>query len=341
MVELVTKEYNTDKYFMPVNQYIIETFDDKKGAIRGKNQYHINIMNRADAQVLIEMSPEYNDIYIEFDNVERDNLNISYNPKTGFNKYRIFHSDSDNVYFNVINPGHRNANYMIRHYYTEYQSEYYYSLNDHIEIDTFNLNDDNATVFLTFDNIRITDEKNIDRDESNIHFYIFGFLYNANDNSEELTNGTAILHERKALHENRTLNQYNLKNPEKIKLVFQNVSRKKDFLYDVQLQVNIKIPNNIFNEEFLAFNFPVNLSRIKFEKEEESEWWIILVSIIGGLVLIAIIFFVIKYIRLKKRNVNLQQDLKVMAFSNDVQKNVLMQEKKFANKESDYETNYI
>ena len=341
MVELVTKEYNTDKYFMPVNQYIIETFDDKNGTIRGKNQYHINIMNRENAQILIEMSPEYNDIDIEFDNIEKDHLDISINPITGFKKYRINYCSSNNVYFNVTNPGHRNANYMIRHFYTEYEKEQFYSLDDKIEKNTFNINDKIATVSLTFNNIKITYVNKTDVNRSDVHFYIFGFLYNAKDNNGELINTTAIFHERKALHENRTLTKYNPANPEKFTLVFQNVSREKDFLYDVQLQVNVKIQDNIFNEEFLAFTFKVNLSEIKFEEEEESKWWIILISVIAGILLIVIILFIIKYIRLKRSNVNLKENLKSMAFSNDVQKNVIIQEKKFAEKESDYETTFI
>ena len=269
-------------------------------------------------------------------------MNISINPITGFKKYRINHCDSDNVYFNVINPGHRNANYMIRHYYTDYELEFHYSLNDNIEIRSFIINDENATVFLTFNDIKITYANKVDVNRSDIHFYIFGYLYNANDNSEELINTTAILHERKALYENRTLNIYNFNKPEQFTLVFQNVSRKRDnFFYDIRLQVNAKIKDHLFNEEFLVFNFKVDLSKIKFEEPEKSKWWIILIGVIGGLLFLAIIFFVIKYIRLRKSNVKFKEDLKLMAFSNDIHKNVIKSEKKFAEKESDFETTFI
>ena len=43
LVEFVVKEYNEDVYFMPINQYIIETFDDYNNTIRDKNKYHIFI----------------------------------------------------------------------------------------------------------------------------------------------------------------------------------------------------------------------------------------------------------------------------------------------------------
>ena len=229
---------------------------------------------------------------------------------------------------------------MIRQYYTDYDGEYHYSLKEDVEKKTYILNDDNATVYLTFDAIRITNPKDV-VNRHDIYFNVYGILFNANENNEELINTTAMLHERKEILRNNTINTYSLNEPEKFTLVFQNVSRRKDFIYDLQLQVNVKIQDNIFNEEFLVFTFKVNLTEIKFEEPEESKWWIILISVIGGLLLIVILFLLYKYIRLRKSNVNLKEDLKSMAFSNDVQKNVLIKEKKLSQKESDYETTFI
>ena len=54
-----------------------------------------------------------------------------------------------------------------------------------------------------------------------------------------------------------------------------------------------------------------------------------------------ITFFVIKYIRLRKANINLREDLKSIAYSNEIQKNVLSKEQKTSEKESDYDSTFI
>ena len=51
---------------MPINQYIIETFDDKNNLTRAENKYQIYVSQRATSQVMIELSPEYNDIDLNF-----------------------------------------------------------------------------------------------------------------------------------------------------------------------------------------------------------------------------------------------------------------------------------
>ena len=47
---------------MPVNQYIIETFDDINETIRDKNNYQLFINQRSESQIVLEISPEYNDL---------------------------------------------------------------------------------------------------------------------------------------------------------------------------------------------------------------------------------------------------------------------------------------
>ena len=79
---------------------------------------------------------------------------------------------------------------------------------------------------------------------------------------------------------------------------------------------------------------------IKLE-EEKTYTWIIVGSVLGFLVLIVVIFFIIKYIRLHKKNKNLEEEMKSLAYSNDVQKNVLIKEKKSSQHDSDYETTFI
>ena len=96
----------------------------------------------------------------------------------------------------------------------------------------------------------------------------------------------------------------------------------------------------MFNEAFLVFTAKIDLRDITL-KEEKSYLWIILGPILGAIVLAIVIFFVIKYIRLQKANVNLQEEMKSMAYSNDVQKNVIAKTKKRTKTESDYDTTFI
>ena len=185
LVELVTKEYYQDIYCMPINQYILETFNDKNNQTRDENQYYISINMRNVSQVLIELSPEYNDIEIKFKNVS--NVSVTY--ATGFKKYRIWQSDNDNVYFNVTNPSKRDANYMIRYYYSEITLECTYIFDDNVEKKVLFPNEQYATVYLTFNSIKIK-IVNEPLDSNIISFSINGLLYKSNDNSEELFNTT-------------------------------------------------------------------------------------------------------------------------------------------------------
>ena len=77
------------------------------------------------------------------------------------------------------------------------------------------------------------------------------------------------------------------------------------------------------------------------KEEEKSYLWYILGPILGVIGLLLIAYFVFKYIRLRKANVNLQEEMKSMAYSNEIQKNVLVKEKITSQKETDYETTFI
>ena len=342
LVELVTREYHQEVYFMPINQYIIETFDDKNNFTRAENKYQIYVSQRANSQVMIELSPEYNDIELNFtsETLNSKDFNCVVNPVTGFKKYRIYKTEKDNVYFNVINPNNRKANYMIRYYYTDEEAEYSYYLNDNIIKKYIDENDENITLSLTINPIDIIYNKSRLNNTYNIYFFISGILYKKNETSEELLNTTSILNEQIPLYEDNTVNLYSYKNPENFNLTFRNIPRKDNYIYDLQIQANVFIHQNLFNEEFLIFTKKIDLTDIKKE-EEKSYLWHILGPILGVIGLLLIAYFVFKYIRLRKANVNLQEEMKSMAYSNEIQKNVLVKEKITSKKETDYETTFI
>ena len=57
--------------------------------------------------------------------------------------------------------------------------------------------------------------------------------------------------------------------------------------------------------------------------------------------MLLVAFFIIKYYRLQKSNLNLKEDLKSMAYSNDIQKNVLKKEQQDSEKSGDYDSTFI
>ena len=345
LVELVVKEYYEDVYFMPINQYIIETFDGYNNTIKDRNKYHIFVNQKGNHEVWIGLSPEYNDIELIFTNETYPNgfycsdFNCTIKNSAGFKKYGIYETDNNNIYFDVINPKQRKANYMIRYYYGQEKLGYKYYLNK-MEKEYINTNDENITLSLTFDPIEITNQNKPANVTSKIHFYISGLLYKKISGSEELINTTALLYEKNTSYENHTLHIHNPKTPEKINLIFKNIPRKENYIYDLQIQANVFLEKNLFNEEFLIFTEEIDLTDIKL-KEESSRLWIILGPILGFIFLLLFSFFIIKYIRLNKANVKLKEEMKSMAYSNDIYQNVIVKTKKDSNKEGDYDTTFI
>ena len=111
----------------------------------------------------------------------------------------------------------------------------------------------------------------------------------------------------------------------------------------MHLQVNAILRDNILNEEFLTYIIKVELTKIKPKEYKDNNKLILLYIIIPIVFIISVVvlFIIIKYLKLKKKNDNLQQEMQVLKFSNDIQNNVLIKEKQISKKESDFETTFI
>ena len=346
-LEIVVREYNEEVYFIPVDKYIIETFDDNNNIIRDKNEYQININQRRDSQVFIEFSPEYNDLELIFinktDSTSYKCSDFDCNAKfeTGFKKYIINKIGDDNIYFNIINPKKRKANFVLRyHYHYEeedllFNSSFY--LNTSYIKNYTEKNDDNITLSLNFHPIEIIHENEPISYKDCINFTIRGLLYKKDEDSEELLNTTSILQQKIPIYENKTTSQYNDYKSDEFTLVFTNIPRNENFIYDLQILIYAYIDYYNIKEELLVFTTEVDLTDIK----DESILWYILGPILGFIFILLVSFFVIKYIRLQKANTNLKEDLKSIAYSNEIQKNILSKEKQTSEKESDYDTTFI
>ena len=341
LVDFIIKENNQDIYFMPINQYIIETFNDFNGTIRDKNNYQLFINQKETSQIVLEISPLYNDLDVIFTNeTSKSDFNYTIAYEKGFKRYVIYNTNDDMIYFYVVNPKKRKASYMIRYHYSDESWRHVYQFNYNVDKQYINQNNDYITLSLTFDPIHIYYLNEPLNSTNIIYLYINGILYKKQD-SEELINTTAILYERKGLKEYQTISLYHFTSGEKYTLLFENIPRNNNYVYDLQIQMNSFLQENIFTESYLIYSTEVDLTDIKLPGVEGSKLWYILGPILGALILLLIIFFVVKYIRLQKTNVVLREDLKSLAYSNDIQKNVINKERQVSEKDKDYDSTFI
>ena len=339
LLELVSKEINDDIYFLPINQYILETFDGPKNETRNEtryeNYYYLSSKEKENDFALIELSSGYKDIMIEF-KYQPEEYEFDY--FKGFNKYRVKKVKDDNVYFKVVNRNNRtNVNYMIRYYYTGGDKRDKYIIDVNPKINEISKNDKNVSISLTFKPIKLN--FNYDVKKVKIYFYIYGYLFQLNSSSDELINTTSFLNTQISKFETKIKHNHNYYHPENWTLVFKDIPRAGNLIYDLQLKINSIIENNIFNEQFLILTTKIDLT--EFRIKSKLFIWITIGTIGGALVIFLAIFFIIKYIRLQKSNVNLKEELKSLAYSNDVQKDVLKKDQKDTKKDADYESTFI
>ena len=334
------KDYEeNNKLFLPKNEYIIETFNATNNTIRKLNQYYIPKPENNLNQVIIELSTNYLETNITF---RKDIIYNSFNA-AGFQKFIINQSDLNIIEFNVTNNKLNNkANYMIRYYINETNNEPEFFFDEKYKIDFANSSNKKLTnISLMFNSIKIKLEGNL-LSEENIDFYITGALFKKNNDSNlnELINTTCFLQERKPSYNNQTFFSYNETNKNQWSLQFNNISRNNNYIYELQIKVDAVL-KNYFQEEFMVYVTQVDLTGIKLEETNKKNswlpWGIPLIIVVAAV----LVFFIIKLVKLKKKNDSLQLEMKSLAFSNDIQTNVLIKEKNISKNESDYESTFI
>ena len=342
-VEIMVKEYdNNIGFFLPQNKYFIDTFDDAKDGKRQVNQYSIFNPEGNKIQPIIEFSSDYNDITLNFSN----NIIYSVDYSTGFQRFTIREDINETIFFNVINSN-KTANFMIIYYLNDTNVSHSFHLDDNFTIndDDVHKNQSITNISLEFKGINI---KNFDED--NIYFFITGTLYKRNEISKETINNTCFLYDRSEFKANKTVSIYNNTNKKSSNwtLVFKDFPRSENLIYDLRLQIIASTYNDNSQEEYLAFSIPVDLTGIKQNELTKNngpnlQWyvWGIPVIVVGTILIIILLFFVIKIFVLKKKNTNLQEEMVSMAFSNDVQRNVLIKDMEISKNETDYESTFI
>ena len=182
----------------------------------------------------------------------------------GLKRYAIYNMDTDNIYFNVINQKKRKASYMLRYFYSEEKAQLIYYLNVNAEKNYINQNEENITLSLTFEPLEIFQNNARLNTQILINISISGLLYKKQENSEELLNTTTLLYERNHSYEDHTVTIYNISESYKFALIFKDIPRKENFVYDLQFQFNAFI-DNFFNELYFVFTTEVDLKDIKLE----------------------------------------------------------------------------
>ena len=357
LIEIVNNEY-PGRYFMPINQYIIETFDKKGNSTRSINQYYIDINDRMDnrSSILIEFSPNYNDLGLIFETKKENNESIYpvINYTCGFQKYRITEELNETIVnFKVTNPKNRtDANYIIRYYYTEERLENKYILdNSSFYWEKDHNNSYNESVSINLTHIGITIIKNnshLNNTDYNITFYITAYLFDKEEPGDELLNTSTIIHNKKYKYKNETSHKYIYNNTENISLYFSNISKTDNKIFILQLKVNVYIEDSIFNEEFLTYTSEIDLTKINEEKnnggkegdDDDSKMLKIIIGIIAGVLVIVLILFLFFYRRFKLKNEELKERALSIGYSAEIEKNVIISEKK-SKRDQDYETTFI
>ena len=301
IIEIMTMLKNDGNYILPINSYITDIYDSSE--------------NKSYKIVIEEEDIENNDILVEFipDNsritlrkyTENENNNIEMEDITDNNgiaqKYKI--TDFNNDFNLIIDVPHEisYANYILRYYFNEKQNKQYYKLNE----DFKKIKENNDDIILEFN---IIEMPNI---TDSIFLKIFGILYkNEIDIKNEFINTSETIN--KHIIKNQTFTTNNLN----FKLYFSNIRSIADNNYSFNLEIKIDIENDIFNENLYMYKLPINLEEEFGTKNEFPIFWIIIISLLAFVIIIIIAFLVYKIIRLKKKNINLEERVLSSSFQN-------------------------
>ena len=336
MVEISAKEYDEKmEYILLLNKYIIETFDTKNGNVREKNEYYIFSPEGNKMEIFVEINTDDDDIELVFKNC----LSNYINDEAGFKKYKIIkknYDDGDKLNLEVKNKNKRNAKYILKYSYYNVNTTNSFSFDVNYTIN-YTYNNDTVDISLTFNKTKV-DKSSL---EKGIYLLITGSLYKDEELSNEIINYKYILNEKEPIYKNKTTIFYHSSLQYNNPLIFTNISRDNNHIYDLQLQINAFLLNDFLYEQFFVYSTKVDLTGIREKNNNNYIWNWVVISIIIIIIIFLVAFFIIKFLRLKKKNDNLQKEIKALEFSNDMKNTVLIKELKISKKESDFETTFI
>ena len=331
LMEISTKEYDENKeYTLPINKYVIETFNGKNNEIRKENEYYIFNPKGNTSQTMIELSTENEDIKIDFGNYS--NYEIKDEKEKGFKKYMVNNTINGKINFKIKNNGPNKSNYLIKYSYYDFNDKKTFSFND-IPI---NRSSDN----LTFNYIEVKTSSDLLK-RKGTYFFITGTLYKTNDKTSDDINPNYILNKKNSDYINKTFNFYNSIFNNNWRLEFKDFPKDNNDNYSLQLQIHALPIDNFLNEEYLLYKIDVLFKGAEPKEDKSYIKYICIFVPIGAIILGVALFFLIKFFKLKKKNKAFEKEVKSLLFSKDIQKNVLIKEQQISKNESDFETTFI
>jgi len=323
-IEIIAMSKNNGNYLVPVNQYIM--------GYRTSNSISYLIKNYTtdnNTDIIIEFSPNYKDIKLNF------NKSIACNEDNGIQKYRINNDSIKEIFMNINNPKNiSNINYLFRYYFLKNNDEFEYKF-DQYSYTTKIINNDNnkADICFEFNKVEIyhneilvnykifniNEDKINDQKNSRIRLKIYGFLYkreNTNNEYNEILNTSALISSEFS-YENKTEINYTDKNT--FEICFNNMN-KSDYIYDMQIKINIIFNDYFFKEDSLAYTLPIDLTKeLKKEKKNMPIHAKVLIFLIIFIIIVLLIVL-LHFFKLKKRNNNLENQvlsIKLTSINND------------------------
>ena len=340
-IEIIAMSKNNENYLVPVNQYIM--------GYKLFNNVTYLIKNYTDnsTDIIIEFSPNYEDIKLNFDKSTKFLIYKEY-IINGIQKYRI-NTNNKEIILNIIKPeGILDGNYLFRYYYLKNNDEFQYNF-DNSSYSKKKMNDEENKADICFEfnkfeiyfnetlisyNISNINENEIKNEiKSGIRLKIYGFLYkkeNTTHEYNELLNTSAFISSESSYKNNTEIN-YSDNNT--FEICFNNID-KADYFYDMQIKINIIFNDYFFKEDSLVSTLFINLTDEFKSKEEENstedsvnpnnsedsnfpyksnESLFLILFIIIIIAIIVLLAFLFYNFKLKKKNENLEN--KVLSIS--------------------------
>ena len=332
LLEISAKEYvenkNDEEYLLPVNKYIIETFGEKNESKREENKYVIYVPKGNKLEIWIELNADSNDTTLEYDKSPiciKDNKNKL---EKGFIVYK-FKDINGKFTFSVQNPKNE-TRYLIRYSYRDFNVRNTFSFDDKY-FKHITENNDYENYAFTFNSFKIETSSELLK-KRGIAYYITGTLYI----EDESPKGNYLLNNISSIYVDELMNNYIQGVSENNwTLQFRNFPKNNTKKYELRIQLYAILLDNLFSEEYFLYKIDPDI-------DKKSTWWKWLLGILAVVIALTVaIIIIVRYLKLKKKDENFQQEMKSLLFSNDIQKNVLIEEKKISKNESDFESTFI
>jgi hypothetical protein len=255
--------------------------------------------------MLFEFSGNSEDIEVEID-YDKKHLENKY--ETGVLKYRLFNVTQD-IHVNVSSKKIiSSANYNLRYFGTTERDEFNYIFDESSKIINGGLFKEENALSISFDNIKII-RNNIPLElDSEIDFQIYGHLIE-DKLPDEILNTTALINSN-IDYKNKTIAIYN--QDEIFTLYFRNI--KKVPKYYLQINVHVIVGDFLFNEDFLSYSIPIDLSPYIPDENKDNDSQkanltivIILAVVLPIVIIIIIVVFSYIYIKMKGENKSLEE----------------------------------